>query len=487
MTYLEAFGSHSRPPRRPRPFPCCALPVLCLAAALAWSCGGNGGGDEDAETDGQDAIDAVDGADAADPDAPDLQDWTIDDAGQEPDGPTGGCFAPGEVPPSVEPNGFAMPDLEAERTAYRNFGWTWDPAAEPDHPAEPDYSVEDPDIHGDTEGDDLWSYLMMYLRTGQEGYQDRAAAWARYFKEDYRSCVGGEYASFCYDHDAFGACHLWGWGLISWHQVTGDADALTEAENLGAVVETLWGSETTFGCLPSSACTTYGLRQAGRHLLFITRLAEVTGDGRWAALRDQMIDLLMASEDWDETYGMYFLGEWSTDEHLGAGAYAAGARIQSAFQIGVFTEALDHAYRVTGRQDLRDRLVAMAGFVDRYGLDPDYQYTASTFGIVSGEIYHSYAAEDPVEFWDPVYTTSLVNTLMRGYRYTCDAHYYERAAYFFERGNKGIYGEPTERAAPDGVVHHFVDSIFSSASGYFYLDYNKGELQYTYLLFEPVE
>jgi hypothetical protein len=94
---------------------------------------------------------------------------------------------------------------------------------------------------------------------------------------------------------------------------------------------------------------------------------------------------------------------------------------------------------------------------------------------------------EPVEVWDPVYTTSLVNTLVRGFRYTCDTHYYERAHHFFERGNKGLYGEPVERAAEDGVVHHFVDTVFSSADGLFSLDYNKGELQYSYLLFAPVE
>jgi hypothetical protein len=54
------------------------------------------------------------------------------------------------------------------------------------------------------------------------------------------------------------------------------------------------------------------------------------------------------------------------------------------------------------------------------------------------------------------------------------------------RGNGAIYGEPVERASGDGEVHHFVDSIYSTASGGFYLDYNKGELQYTYLLFEEV-
>jgi hypothetical protein len=266
-----------------------------------------------------------------------------------------------------------------------------------------------------------------------------------------------------------------------------DPDALAEAELLGEVVENLWGPETDYSCLPSNGCTNYGVRRVGRHLLFITRLAEATGDTRWEDLRDQIIDTLMASEHFDTEYGMYFYGEWSTDEQLGAGSYTAGARITSPFQIGVLTEGLDHAYRVTGREDIRDRMVAMARFIEEYGLDPTYQYTGSSFGIVGGELWHNYSADEPVDFWDPVYTTSLVNTLMRGYRYTCEDHFYESAVHFFERGNKGIYGEPTERAAEDGVVHHFVDTIYSSASGYFYFDYNKGELQYTYLLFEPVE
>lgn len=279
----------------------------------------------------------------------------------------------------------------------------------------------------------------------------------------------------------------YGWGLIAWYEEQGDAGALAEAVRIGELVESLWAPDSPFGCLPSGGCTWYGLRQPGRHLLLVTRLAEVTGDARWETLRDHIIDILLASAEWDDARGMYFLGEWSTDESLGAGAWAEGARIQSPFMIGVLDEALDQAYRTTGREELRDRMVRMAEFVDQHGLDPTYRYTASTFGIVGGETWHSYGASDPVDFWDPVYTTSLVNTLVRGYRYTCDAHFLDRAFELFARGNGGIYGEPTERAVPDGVVHHFVDSIYASASGGFYLDYNKGELQYTYLLFAPAD
>jgi hypothetical protein len=213
----------------------------------------------------------------------------------------------------------------------------------------------------------------------------------------------------------------------------------------------------------------------------------VTGDERWALLRDRMLERLLGSEDWDEELGGYFAGEWSTDEIMGAGSFAAGARITSAFQLGVLSEAFDHVYRVTGNEEVRRRMIRMADFVSTHGLDPTYDYTAAFFGVVGGETWHSYGDEDPVEFWDPVYTTSLVNVLVRGFRYSCEPRFFERACHFFERGNGGLYGQPVDRAAPDGEVHHFVDSVMASASGGFYLDYNKGELQYTYLLFEGVE
>jgi len=379
--------------------------------------------------------------------------------------------------------GFALPGLDDERETYRELGWTWAAAAEPNAPAEPSYSVEDIDIHGDTEGDDLWSYLAMEQRTGAPGYRDRAEAWARYFKDDFAQCVGAAGASFCYDRDSFGGDHLWGWGLISYGVLRDDDSAITAAEGIGNEVDFLWGPDTTYGCVPAAGCIHYGVRLMGRHLLFMTRLAEVSSDPRWPALRDRMIQVLLDSPEWDETRGTYFEGDWGTDEALGEGAYAGGARIQSPFMLGALSEGMDHAYRATGNAELRRRMIRMAEFVDEHGLDPTYQYSASLFGIVGGETWHSYADAEPVEFWDPVYTTSLVNVLMRGYRYTCDAAFKQRAALFFARGNGAIYGQPTMRSAEDGVVHHFVDTRFDSSSGNFFLDYNKGELQYTYLLF----
>jgi hypothetical protein len=253
------------------------------------------------------------------------------------------------------------------------------------------------------------------------------------------------------------------------------------------VIESLWADGSPYGCYLGDGCLYYGPRGAARHLLVATRVAAATGKARWIALRDLLIATVLAAAEWDEARGTYFVGDYSTDYEVGEGAYAAGARIQSPMMLAMLTEAFDHAYRATGNEELRRRMVAMARFVEQYGLDPTYQYCGSRFGLVNGVRWHNYSAESPVTFWDPVYTTSLVNTLVRGYRYTCEAHFLEAARHFFERGTKGLYGEPTARAAPDGIVHHFVDSRFSSASGNSYYDYNKGELQYTYLLFEPVD
>jgi len=105
---------------------------------------------------------------------------------------------------------------------------------------------------------------------------------------------------------------------------------------------------------------------------------------------------------------------------------------------------------------------------------------------VNGQVWHNYGANYPAPctFWDTNYTSALVNTLVAGYKLTGEQHFLDRAKYQFNRGTKGVYGDCTARAAADNVVHHFVDTIFDTSTGNFYLAYNKGELQYTYLLFE---
>jgi hypothetical protein len=172
---------------------------------------------------------------------------------------------------------------------------------------------------------------------------------------------------------------------------------------------------------------------------------------------------------------MYFGGQDLVDAVVGAGAYDAGYRVMSSFQVGILADAFYQAYRITGRQELRDRLVAMAAFIDQYGLDPANQYTGSYFGVTpDGKPWHKFEAS--------AYTTSLVNTLVIRYKLSGEKSYYDRAKYFFNRGTKGEYGS-TNRLAGDSEVHHFVDTRFSTSEPD-YLAYNKGELQYTYMLFE---
>jgi hypothetical protein len=389
-------------------------------------------------------------------------------------------------PPTGIVGGYPIPSAQDEKNTYTSWGWTWTVNKEPAAVTEPiaNYSVANPSIHGDTEGDDLWTYLMMYRRTGNTVYLNRATAWANYFKNGYRQCLTGAGQNYCYDRDNFGLDHVYGYGLIAWYEHTGDTAALTAAENIAADIETLWNPGSSFGCYPTSGCLGYGPRGPSRHLLIATRLASLTGKTRWITLRDKILNTILNSGQWNSTYGTYFVSPEQTDYAAGAGAYASGVRMQSAFQLAILTEALAHAYRATGNQLIRDRLVSIARFVNQYGLDPAYQYTGNWFGIKNGEVWHNYSSGGSATFWDPVYTTSLVNVLVRGYKYTGDGALLNRAKVFFNRGTKGVYGSTTQRQAGDNVVGHFIDTTFDSSTGNFYLAYNKGELQYTYLVFE---
>ena len=356
-----------------------------------------------------------------------------------------------------------LPDLQNEKNTYTKWGWTWAQSIEPNFSGDPSYTVVDPDIHGVSEGDDLWTYLMMYLRTGEQGYLDRATAWKNYFLTARTS------SGFNFDKNSFGSDHMYGWGLVAWYEYTGDQAALAEAENLAAVVEDLWTPVTsTYLCYPAGGCMQYGVRAIGRHLHLATRVAEITGKQRWIDLRGKILTTLMNSNWWNDQYGMYF-------KH---------GQDMSPFQIGVLVEAMAHVYRVTGRQDVKDRMIAMARFVAQYGLDPTYQYAGSRISIKSGAVSHNYANANPVTFWDPVYTTSFVNTLVWGYKLTGDQQLLNSAKTFFNRGTKGIYGSPSQREAGDNEVGHFTDTKFDTSRGNFFLSYNKGELQYTYMIFE---
>jgi hypothetical protein len=179
-------------------------------------------------------------------------------------------------------------------------------------------------------------------------------------------------------------------------------------------------------------------------------------------------------------------------------SFAAGDRAVSSFHIGQLAEAFYAAWlspNVTAQRKtaLRSKIVAMATWMRANGLDPTYRYCSNELGIRgSGGAWWNYSLTQPVTSWDGVYTISIVNLLVMAYKFTGDRNFLDAtpannlypAKYCFERGTKNIFGSTTLREAPDGVVAHFVDTRFDTSTGSAYLYNNKGELQYTYLIFE---
>jgi hypothetical protein len=422
-------------------------------------------------------------------------------------------------PPPSSTGQLPIPSLQDERDTYRSWGWTWNASAENPYPvATGAYTPGTPDIHGDLEADDLWTNLVQYRRTGQPGYLSRTNAWLAYFKSSAYTLYGA-------GGDQFGGDHAFGWGLIDYYLYSCtvsacDTAALTAAERIGAQVEAFWNPSHPeyYACLRSSGCSNSGVRRVGRHLLLITRLAEVTGSSRWATLRDLIFNNLNDRNEsasykngWNATYGMFFASEPGTNEALADEAknwggptdtYADGARIVSTFQIGILTEALWHYYRTTRNTLARQRIVDMAGFMNTYAMDAVNDLSCDLVGIVQGKPYCRYGKRNPINGWDPTYTISLVNLMVYRYKLTGETAYLDRAKHFFNRGTKaayctGVLGGRTSctpngnRETSDTTVAHFQDTTcglsnqpcsVSANSRYFF--FNKGELQYTYLIFE---
>jgi|SRR5882672_12385818 len=410
---------------------------------------------------------------------------------------------------------FSMPSVQDERATYTLWGWTWNEAtANPVYdsaargPSNPNYIIANPDIHGDTECDDVWAYLQAYLRrtSGREGYRLRAKGWRDYYVNNFNPGAP-EYnndASFLYDH-------FYGWGLQQYATQFSDAAAGAKALTISTALHDWWaaGGRSQSGNWPVAGVfdiAHYGHRGPSRNLHTAVAIADATiasgtPDAKAIELRDRLIDLWLQSPDWDDVHGMYWV---SQEQMVGYGlipplSYAAGDRAVSSFHIGQLAEAFFAAWLsptvTAGRKTaIRSKIVAMANYMLHNGLDPTYRYCASELGIRgSGAPWWVYSLTAPVTFWDGVYTTSIVNLLVMGYKLTGDRNFLDAtpgnnlypAKYCFNRGTKSIYSfTDTTREAPDNVAGHFVDTQFDSSTEDVYLAHNKSELQYTYLIFE---
>jgi hypothetical protein len=293
------------------------------------------------------------------------------------------------------------------------------------------------------------------------------------------------------------------WGLVEYSLVYGDPAALNAALSLATTK--LYNAYSTLsgGAWPTPGghrMAHYGHRGHARNLRNAVVVADATGDANIITLRDKLIDLWLQSPDWDNANGMYWVSEEQMGFHnlLPPLSYPAGDRAVSSFQIGVLAEAFYAAWlspNVTQarKAGLRSKIVAMATWMRANGLDPTRRYCSATLGIRgSGGAWWNYSLNPSSTFWDGVYTTSIVNLLVMGYKFTGDTtflsgpasngHY--PAQYCFNRGTKSIFGSLTQREVADNVAGHFVDTKFDTGSGNVYLGFNKGELQYTYLIFE---
>jgi hypothetical protein len=395
--------------------------------------------------------------------------------------------------------------LDDEKKTYQNWGWTWSPGQEPREPHRPNYWVswKDVSVHEESEADDLWQHLVMYIRTGQRGYFDRALAWARYLKWEYtfrtdgfdfawdgnwerpgvsrpkldipltsqdQSYLSSDVQPGRIDCRARGACHLYGWGLIDYYWLTGDIDALEAATDIGEISERIFGWRTP----GSHRMGEYGLRQGARHLLFATHLYEVTQNTRWKNLMNLLAQLWIRSPDYD-IRGFYPFGQYITDNKVAKGAYIAGARAVSTFELGLLSHAFGEYYRITGNPEIRNRAVALANWVKQYAFQspPTPAYIAMTIALdwpSPGKVWQSSTTGSGA------YTVSLVDTLVRGYRLSGDNSLLDRAKLHWDLGTRGTKG---------GIqVGRFTNSRILSDNLYY--SSNRGDLPYNHLLFHNV-
>lgn len=385
-------------------------------------------------------------------------------------------------PPPTSLTPLPVPDLQDEKDAYTLKGWSW---TAPTYNPPVFTGVSDPGVHASIEGDDCLMNLWMYRRTGIAAFLTRATAWADYGLNFYRLGNPASTDGFNYDGGTFGHDHLIGVGLIEYYVETGNVAYLNEAkaiaDSLINVTYKVSGTGSMACYLSNTFCMQNNIRAAGRHLLFFVRLAEY--DSAYVTTRDTILNRIMDAPQYEGPARTSYFSSQAAEAEYGAGAHGLGYRIQASWQLGVLVEGLYHAYRVTRRTDIADRLVNIANFVLAHGRDTTSGFTGSYFGLnPSAQTIHNHASTGA---WQPVYTLSLVNTLVYGYKLSGDSTYLNEAWVYLNKGTKfadavAPYNVLPARLAADGVVHHFMDTEYSGA----FFGRNNGEFQYTYRLFE---
>ena len=351
-------------------------------------------------------------------------------------------------------------------------------------------------IHNDTEGDDLWAWDQQYKRyggsfvvSGTDTTDDWRTELLADFKDNLLSALDASEDTNYYDH-------MYGLGLATIYNDTGDSEILTVFAGLKTRIESTSNYQLLDNETPVAMAYWEG-RYIGRPALTSAYISEATGDGGWIAIRNSYAFGYETATDWEEggniqAGGMMFASRAQAAGTGGSGGtdyYDAGYRFHSTFQIGIMAEAMWRLYVQTGSAILRARLIKMARYVKYYAHDPswDYPNVGSRFGHEpdGSRWWLRTEADGTAANADTncSYDMSLVNLMVIGYKLTGETAMWNFAKTLFARGNRYLPGSPYAfRASSQNHVLKYVDTTPNPDRVYFL--WNKGALQYCYQLFE---
>lgn len=253
--------------------------------------------------------------------------------------------APGEYYSESEALGIGhFGTLADEIATYKKWGWKgWDdPEKRLKLVPNPFAFVPYEAIHDVSEDDAVEGYLLQYLRTGERGWFDWAAAWADYYrghairrfdgwqydgcfsprsgikKKSTRQCKGlghGWYGpkEYGWSDSRMHYCHQYGRGIFDYYCITGEVDALEAGLDQAEFVLKDYDDAKPGG--------SFGLgRSYGRAFLTVLRAYQLAREPKWKKGCQLLADLALKADNFDETVGFYrthqgyggfyFIREW---------------------------------------------------------------------------------------------------------------------------------------------------------------------------------
>jgi len=344
-------------------------------------------------------------------------------------------------------------------------------------------------LHDISESDFLWTAYHMHKRldgikpTAASIFLERRNNLANWFINNYYNRE-----SYLFDRDSHNLDHLYGWGLCDYYEETDLG--LTTLQNLRADVSAHMIANSYVSPNRGPTRDASGGRRCARNLHFAARLAEVDPTAANRTWRDSMVDLVLDDPGWDATYNAYFINNWPVtpgDVSNTGLDWNAGDRVMVTYHMGMMLHALFVAWRSLKDTDATravacaQRLVDLAGF---YLNAPTDATTGLTYWLMGRNTGTGLQVNNPGP--SDVYTIPPINGLVIAYKFTGNQAYLTRAWDLFKAHQASDRWEGTGVGTTPvsyGTVHHYVDTLLGPAPRTM-LAHNKGELQYTFALFE---